>query len=186
MSKSSRVKTTASAKPKRVKGAVSLKIAGSRVGTKFRDMRWQSPDGTVWASRFEYDVFSTLMSKGYNVERTTESDSLAYTAAVRNGECTKCASREVVTRRHYTPDILVHPKPDGGGKTGSYYIEAKGYLRADRRSLLRSFRKARPDVDFRLIIQKDYRVGKRLLSDWVKSFLKIPVHVWNGKIPEDW
>jgi hypothetical protein len=31
--------------------------AGKRVGHKRSDMRWIDPEGTTWASRFEYEVF---------------------------------------------------------------------------------------------------------------------------------
>jgi hypothetical protein len=150
-------------------------------------MRWQAEDGTVWASRFEYAVYSSLRERGVNVRRATAEDRLVYTHAVRNGVCKQCGSHSVVTERTYTPDLFIHPaartKTD---KHVGYLVEAKGYLRGDRRALLRSVRKAWPNVDLRLVIQRDYPVGKSTLAGWATKYLKVPVHVWNGDIPEDW
>lgn len=156
-------------------------------------MRWQDPDGTVWASKFEYEVFATLREKGYAVTKTSPEDSLPYASDVKQGRCLECGSKRVVQERSYTPDLFVHTSPSAGGgvqdsgriRTG-YYIEAKGYLRADRRKLLRCFRKANPDVDLRLVAQRDYKVGKGTLSSWAVKYLKVPVHIWNGGLPNDW
>lgn len=187
MSRLSRVKASpAPASSSRAKAASCLKIAGSRIGTKRRDMRWKSPDGEIWASRFEYSVYFTLKEKGFNVRRTNaEQDSMGYTAPVRNGECTACASTAVVTNHVYTPDLFVNQGGQGGGSAG-YYIEAKGYLRAPQRSLIRAFRKARPDVDLRFVVQADYKVGKSTISGWVARYLRCKVHVWNGNLPGSW
>jgi hypothetical protein len=187
MSRSSRAKpplVRASCSPAKIKSC--LKIAGSRIGTKHRDMRWKSPDGEVWASRFEYSVFFTLKEKGFNVRRTNaEQDRMAYTAPVRNGVCEACASTAVVTNHFYTPDLFVSQGDQSGGPAG-YYIEAKGYLRAPQRSLIRAFRKARPDVDLRFVVQSDYKVGKSTVSGWITRYLRSKVHVWNGNLPGSW
>jgi hypothetical protein len=162
-------------------------------------MRWLAEDGTQWASRFEYAVFKTLKDKGYNVFKTGIEDRMGYTDAVVNGECTQCGSSACVTRRNYTPDLLVG-SPGASvefarctalssrpARHQCYYIEAKGYLRADRRSLLRSFRKAWPALDFRLVVQRDYKVTKSLtITEWAVKFLKCQVHVWDGDLPEGW
>jgi hypothetical protein len=160
-------------------------ILGERVGTKAKDTRWLAPDGTVWASRFEYQVYSVLKDKGYDVRKTTEQDRQAYTAAVRNGKCTQCGGVAVVSQHTYTPDLFVRTGQAGGIDRG-YYVEAKGYLRGDRRSLLRSFRKTGPAIDLRLVIQRDYPVGKSTLKDWAERLCKMPTHVWNGDLPTEW
>lgn len=144
-------------------------------------MRWQAPDGVVWASRFEYEVFLYFqeLTNG-RARRTEESDSLRYTTPVVGGICTVCDSRAVAQERTYTPDIYI--LPDDEGQSNGYYIEAKGYLRADRRSLLRAVRKARPDVDLRLVVYRDYKVtAKHTLVSWAKQYLKLPVMVWKEK-----
>jgi hypothetical protein len=160
-------------------------IPGQRVGTKKTDTRWQAPDGTVWASRFEFAVFTKLKEAGYNVRKTTEQDRFAYTSPVKGGKCTVCASHDVVTERTYTPDLFVVPAGAASDDEG-YFIEAKGYLRSERRALLRSFRKTGPRIDLRLVVQRDYKVGKSTLVGWATRLLKVPVHVWNGDLPNEW
>lgn len=173
-------------------------VAGQRVGTKRSDMRWLAPDGTVWASRFEYAVYSKLKERGYDVRKTSEQDRMAYASPVVSGRCLQCGTDRVVTERHYTPDLFVVPRradeasragliedPTSPGRYG-YYLEAKGYLRSERRSLLRAFRKTGPRCDLRLVLQRDYPVGKSTLSGWATRLMKVPVHIWDGDIPESW
>jgi hypothetical protein len=191
VSKSSRARSTrasasALAKSLQVKAKRSRKpaVLGRRVGTKKRDMRWEAPDGIVWASRFEYEVYTALKEKGVSVERTEPGkDTLKYHNKVRSARCITCGSCDVVQDRTYTPDLLV------GSKRGRklFYIEAKGYLRAERRSLLRAFRQSRPEIDMRLVVQKDHKITKTMtIVQWAERYLKIPVHVWNGDIPDAW
>lgn len=169
--------------------------SGSRVGTHKKDMRWKDETGKIWSSRFEYQVYLALKAKGYEVRPTVPGeDSFTYASPVAGAVCGECASNKVVKRRKYTPDLFVVQKVCSVGERGTavradcpgYYIEVKGYLRQDRRSLLRAVRKARPDLRLRLIVQRDYKVGKGTLVSWAQKFLKIPVHVWNGDIPEEW
>lgn len=156
---------------------------GHKVGTKRRDMRWEAPDGEIWDSRFEYEVYLGLTAQGLQVSRTGSEASLSYTAPIRNGLCADCGSREVVSEHTYTPDLLVRgPSEDGNGdvvQQAPYFIEAKGYLRSDRRALLRSLRKAHPSVDLRVVVQRDYRAtAKRTITEWVIKYLKCPVAIW--------
>jgi hypothetical protein len=68
-----------------------------------------------------------------------------------------------------------------------YYIEAKGYIRAERRRLLRAFRNARQDIDLRLVVERDYKVTAKLtIVQWARKYLKCPAVVWDGKLPEEW
>jgi hypothetical protein len=166
---------------------VSAVVPGKRVGTKRRDMRWLAPDGTEWDSKFEYEVFLTYQKAGLNVRRTTEQDSLLFTRPVRNGTCAICGSCEVASRHRYTPDLHVGAEDDrerSSVQTASHYEEVKGYLRADQRSLLRALRKAKPDVDLRAVVQRDYKVGKGTVCQWFRKYLKMPCVVWNGEVPK--
>lgn len=193
LSKSKTGLSKTSPRPRTAKGrrttASKPVTLGKRVGTKKSDKRWQSLDGQIWASRFEYEVFTALVERGYNVRKCTTQDSLPYTSIVRQGICRKCRSEDVVTLRTYTPDLYVLP-PSGGQSDqdrAGYYIEAKGYLRSERRSLLRSFRKENQGLDLRFIVQRDYNVtDKRTISKWVTDLMKCKVHVWNGDIPKGW
>lgn len=150
-------------------------------------MRWQDTDGVIWASRFEYEVFTALKGQGYDVRKTTSADSLDYTSAIRSGRCTECYSCKVVQERSFTADIHVTQEKPGLSKRSVYYIEVKGFLRAEQRTLLRALRKARPDVDIRLVVQRDYRVSKKhTIVSWATTYLKVPVIVWNGALPDGW
>ncbi len=165
-------------------------IPGKRVGTKRRDMRWQAPDGTVWASRFEYGVFLAHASAGIPVRKCDESDCVRYTRPVRNAACGECGSARVATTHTYTPDLSVDPEEHRKRKAldddGPYVIECKGYLRADRRSLLRALCKERPDLPLRFIVERDYKVSRSLsITGWIRKFLKKPAVVWDGN-PPDW
>lgn len=168
------------------RAAATAPTGGMRLGTHRRDMRWQDPTGNVWASKFEYQVYLGLKERGYNVRRTTTDHTMAYTSPVQGGKCLQCNSGRVVHERNYTPDLFILPKMSGDSDEPVYYIEAKGYLRAPQRALLRYFRAQRPDIDLRLIIQRDYKVGKSSLVGWATKYLKAKVHIWNGDIPNDW
>jgi hypothetical protein len=154
-------------------------------------MRWKTPDGVVWDSRFEAEVFDGYGRAGYQVRQTTEHDRVLYTRGVRNGLCGKCGSAEVATSHSYQADLSILPK-DGGQQPslddgGAYLLEVKGYIRAERRSLLRALLKARPDLRLRLLVQRDYKVTKSLsLTDWAVKYLRIPVAVWTGQPPTTW
>lgn len=173
------------------RAAATASVGGKRLGTKKRDMRWQDPDGNIWASKFEYGIYAALKEQGYDVFKTGEQDSLRYTSDVRSGLCLECGARRVVQERTYTPDLFVHSRTEANRSVRledrrGYYLEAKGYLRADRRRLLREFRKANPNIDLRLVAQRDYKVGKGTLTSWATKYLKVPVHVWNGALPPNW
>lgn len=184
-----KVVKTRSASPRIKK--VKPVIAGKRVGKKRSDFRWLADDGVVWSSRFEYAVYTALKEQGVNVRKTTAEDSIPYTSVVPNSRCRGCESVDVVQDRVFTPDLFVIPKADDEqGKDSNsepYYIEAKGFLRADRRSLLRRFRQAKPSINLRFIIERDYKAtAKCSLSQWIGKYLKLPCIVWTGSIPNDW
>lgn len=177
-------------KPRAAKGSRSrIEVPGRHIGTKRRDMRWEAPDGEIWDSRFEYEVYLGHKALGLSVRRTGEQDDLLYTHAIRNGSCPACGSSKVVSKHSFRPDLLVDSEVSPERRNGQlptvpasgYYIEAKGFFRADRRSLLRSFRKARPDVDLRFVLQRDFRVTAKLtIVEWIRKFLKCPVGLWTG------
>lgn len=106
---------------------------------------------------------------------------MAYTSPVVGGRCLQCISVNVAQEHRYTPDLFISTKPGLAGKdneSSGYYLEAKGNLLQSKRGLLRHFRKARPDVDLRFVLQRKGRAGKGSLVDWVTKYLKVPVTVW--------
>lgn len=161
-----------------------------RVGSKRSDRRWKSPDGTVWASKFEYQVFTKFAASGRMARKCEQgsSDTFAYTTPVRNGQCAQCGSGQIVQARTYTPDVRVdYLKEDG--TPACYYIEAKGYFPSDKRGLLRYFAKQRPDIDLRIVAYSDHWVtkGRSRLSDYVARYLKtVPIIFFNNRNPDRW
>jgi hypothetical protein len=159
-------------------------------------MRWLSPDGQEWDSKFEWQVYESLHKSGQTTIRRTgkayaagQSDTFVYTMPVRDATCNACQSTEVSKRRQYTPDLCApdaHHGDDRSYSHSGFYIEIKGYLRAEQRSLLRAFCKARPDIDLRFILQRDFKVGTGTAVSWITKYLKRPVTVWRGRLPDEW
>lgn len=166
-----------------------------RVSKKRSDRRWEAEDGTIWASKFEYNVYQSLIQRGYVVskcEKGTDS-TFAYNTPVKGGRCMACSSCKVVQQRTYTPDLVIVPKGDLGKAPEDrrrVYLETKGYFPASKRSLLRSFRKTGPEIDLRLVAERDNWVtkGKSKLSDYFSRYLKtVPFTVWDGRdLPAEW
>lgn len=70
-----------------------------------------------------------------------------------------------------------------------YYIDVKGYMRANKRSLLRSFCKARPDIALRILLQRDYPLSKTAtIAQWLNKTVRIPYTIFTGRYPSetDW
>lgn len=162
---------------------VSAVPAGGRIGTKRSDLRFRAPDGSEWASPFEYKVFAALTEQGVEVRKTDTIDAIKYTSPVKNGRavCPGICS-EVVQDRVYTPDLLFTTDTPR-----LVYLETKGYFPGPKRNLFKQARSQHPELDIRLVASTDHWVtkGKTRLSDWAKRF-RIPFHVWNGSLPQEW
>lgn len=187
-----------SARKKKTKPAT----LGHRGGTKRRDMRWISPNGEVFDSKYEYEVYTAAKQALLPVRRTTKggadtpgSDTLSYWHPVRGGSCRSCGGADTGTLRSYTADILYDTdllparseSEKSKGERSRYYVDAKGYLRANKRSLLRSLVKARKDIDLRFILQRDFKVSPTSnASAWIRRYLKAPYAIWDGKWPTEW
>lgn len=164
---------------------------GQKVGTKRSDRRWQAPDGSIWASKFEWRVFDALVQRyrddpRISVERCGPDCTLGYHSSVKNGRCQECGSVCTVQERTYTPDIRIVRTSESGDRR-STYIEAKGYFEGSKRSLFRQVLQAHKELDIRLVAERDHPVtkGKTRLSDWAKRF-KVKFHLWNnGKLLEE-
>lgn len=139
------------------------------------DRRFVANDGTVWASKYEFLVYTQLRGLlGSRVRKCEQgsSDTVAYSSTVRGGRCLECESGSVVQDRTYTPDIYVDPSREERD-TGGAFIEAKGYWDAHHRNLLRSVARANPDLNLVLVFAADKWVtkGKSKYTDYVKSYL---------------
>lgn len=150
--------------------------AGRRVGTKRSDTRWEDEHGYIWASRFECAVWQALRAAHGDSAKRCErgADTFTYKSPAKQAVCSECGSRKAFTNRTYTPDFFVSPRAGHGSSVNvGYYIEAKGYLRADKRRLLRDFRASRPDIDLRLLVERDYKVSDTLtIRQWAARYLR--------------
>lgn len=157
-----------------------------RKGSKRNDRRWLAEDGQEWASEFEYRVFEALRSAGHRVRKCGEGDSISYTESKRNTVCLECGSSQCVQYRTYTPDIFCVPKrlPESKG----FYIEVKGYFRAEKRRLFQSMRASNPNCDLRVIFQSNFKATKTMrISQYFDRYLKTtPYHIWDGDLPGEW
>jgi hypothetical protein len=176
---------------KRTVGGKPVDYYGKKTGTKRSDRHWTAPDGELWDSRYEYLVYIKHRQEGINIQRCDKRDSFSFTLPIRGGSCRSCGSVEVGQRRTFTPDFRVVSE-DREHPVVEYYIEAKGYIRAKERSLLRHFNKEYPDTDVRFILQNNHRVTKPSktsegrLVDWFNKFMKGKKHyVWSGAIKNE-
>lgn len=159
---------------------------GQKLGTKRKDMRFLSPDGVEWDSKFEWQVWEAARVSNVRLSRADKEggvDTIPYFHQVRGTSCQDCGSARVGKVRGITPDFIVHDWHPIGKENGGY-LETKGYMRADKRSLYRSLLKERPNLSLCLIIQSDYRVGKGTFGQWISKILKVPYFHWKGKYPE--
>lgn len=68
------------------------------------------------------------------------------------------------TKHIYTPDFGVYLGND------VFYVEAKGYLRPDHRRAMLAARSQNPDLDLKIIFQKNQKLGKNTrYSDWAEK-----------------
>lgn len=180
--------------------------AGHRVGTKRSDLRWQSPNGELWDSRLEAEIYESAKADKIPVRRCLkglpgkpDSDTLEYwSAGTGRLSCRACGSADVGQLRRYTADLVLGTRvlPTGSGdevhtpdSAGRCYIDIKGFVRSNKRSLLRAFHKARPEIDLRLILERDYKISKTSsFAQWCNRTLRVPYVLWNGHFPSstDW
>jgi hypothetical protein len=125
-----------------------------------------APNPDKLRSKFEVRVFREIQAlKGreqYTVDY--ESEKIPYTIS-----------------REYNPDFIIEFQ-DGH----KLYIEAKGFLRWEDMEKLRAVKASNPDMDLRIVFEKDNRVrknSKMRYSDWaVKHGFPFAV----GQIPKEW
>lgn len=108
------------------------------------------------------DLRSRMGQKKYKIEYETE-------------------KLDYIIEKEYTPDFIISFLY--GRKM---YIEAKGYFRQEDRDKLMAVKRNHPDLDIRIVFEKDNKINARSrmrYSDWCnKHGFLFAV----GKIPEEW
>ncbi len=83
-----------------------------------------------------------------------------------------------VTTHIYTPDFKV-TLPSGK----EFYLESKGYFKYEDRSKMVAMKAQYPDLDIRMLFQRDNKLGKGTYSSWCeKNNIKSAI----GEPPDDW
>src|ERR1700761_3018185 len=89
-------------------GTIASKVGGTKVGTKRKDMRFLSPEGEEWDSKFEWQGFEGARRAGIKLIRCDKdgaSDTLSYFHSVRGTSCADCGSSRVGKLRRLTFDF---------------------------------------------------------------------------------
>lgn len=131
----------------------------------------------AFASIFEKVIWDDAKERG--IEITYEPESFQYEKRPpRGAKCGDCGSSKVSVPGSYTPDFKVQ---------GRFFVEAKGYLNAPKRTLMEAFRKSNPELDLRFLFAQDNWLThkkKTRYTDWAKQ-IGVKSAVGN-KIPEGW
>lgn len=134
---------------------------------QFRNFRRSGFESKVEAQLKEAKV-------GYGYESIT----ITWLRSVSKGICNRCGAEEVNQRCKYTPDFVL---------ANGIWIEAKGFLDGPDRTKLKAIRKQFPDLDLRLVFQRDNVIkgtkNKTRYSQWATAAgFKWALRV----IPADW
>lgn len=168
-----RPKTTSKARRRvpRVRGERG--IAPERV----RGVRRPRGSKPLHASYLEDRVLADLTERG--VEYEYEPKTFKYERKVRGAYCARCASKDVLVSRRYTPDIKL--------AINGIWVEVKGKFTAENRGKMEDFRRSYPDLDLRFIFQRDNWITKKhksKYSDWCEKLgLKWTV---GDRVPDSW
>ena len=125
-------------------------------------------------SKFEERIARDLGEGNYTYECST----LLYNKRTNRAlVCQDCGSGHVLVKAKYLTDFRL---PNG------IYIEAKGWLKPSDRTKMVSVIKCNPELDIRMLFQKDgwcTKQKKQKYSDWAnKNKIKWAI----GKVPISW
>lgn len=88
------------------------------------------------------------------------------------------------TKHIYTPDFRVRTNSDGDLRPYEWFVESKGYFRQEDMRNLRAVRECNPELDLRIIFQRDSKYRKTMTySDWAKRY-NFPHAI--AKVPKEW
>jgi hypothetical protein len=144
------------------------------VGTSYRTHVTKS--GLVVRSGLEIKVAEQLEDEGVKFEY--EPRTFEWEDKQSRARCLECGSKEVYQRRKYLVDFAVGP---------SSYIETKGRLTSGDRKLLKGVRECNPDIDLRLIFDRDNKLSKQSktrYSEWAAQFGF--AYAIGGRVPPNW
>lgn len=129
-------------------------------------------------SGLEDRVADDLKNRGIGFTYETTTYPVVVPVATRGLTCQNCGHTKADRATRYTPDFFL----DNG-----VIVEAKGRLTADNRRTYEAFVKQYPELDWRMLIQRDQPIrkgSKTKYSDWCIS-LGVPYHI-GERIPDEW
>jgi hypothetical protein len=99
--------------------------------------------------------------------------------------CPSCG--EAIQKGNYIPDFILGDKIDKTNLKGSVIVEVKGRFTAQDRKKHVSVRELNPDVDIRILFQRDQKIGKNSTtkySTWCDK--KGIIYAFGESVPEEW
>lgn len=148
---------------------------------------WTSHARTAKGHRSLFEDIIDEQLKRSGVSYDYESETIPWTDKVSSGVCFKCGHPEVGQRRNYTPDFRIAFNDERGRCVRQFFIEVKGRLTSEDRRKLRGVKKQYPELDLRLLFQKDNVIPgtkeKTRYSAWATKF----GFKWSvGEVPKHW
>ena len=96
-------------------------------------------------------------------------------------ETIKIKYRKPEKVRVYTPDFVITRN-----NSTLLYLETKGYFRAEARTKMRAVKKYHPDLDIRIVFQKNLVINKRTDFTYMKWAERNNFPAAVGHIPKEW
>jgi hypothetical protein len=87
----------------------------------------------------------------------------------------------VIKHKNYRPDFPLY-FPDGHVRL----IEIKGYLRPDDRAKMKMVKEQHPDIDLRIVFQKDNKLNAQSQTTYTQWARKLDIPYAVGHIPKEW
>lgn len=140
-----------------------------------RRREWKTTNGISVRSGWECRELNRLIAGSVPFEY--EAERFPWYETVAGVSCEECGSSRCGVVRYYTPDVFLKDGP---------VVELKGKLTPRNRKIMVGVKKAHPDLDLRIVFQRDNKLGTKKwhrYSDWAEwAGFEYAI----GSIPEAW
>lgn len=131
--------------------------------------------GITYRSKFEMEIAKQLHACGMKFKY--EQYSYQFGVRIPNCVCATCGGKVVERIRWYTPDFFL---------SNGVVIEAKGRFTGDDRKKLLAVRAEHPNLDVRLIFQRDNTLSKGSKTRYSEWCRKNDFMYSIKEVPEEW
>jgi hypothetical protein len=146
------------------------------MGYRKKGIKYKTKKGLEVRSKLEVKVLNQLDELG--VKYKYEHTKLEWWDKLIGSKCQDCGSANIAKRRMYVPDVLL--------ESGTV-LEIKGRLTSRDRRLIKGIRKRYPELDYRLIFDRDNKISSgsnTRYSTWAEQQgIKYSI---KGIVPEEW